>query len=510
MSEANSAHLIRRGLVIAGGGAKGAYTFGCLKALRELGLEFGAVAGTSAGALNAAIWSIGDMDAGERLWSSISPASAYERRGLLKFLPRPLARAIGSVIVVISLLVARADGVPIGSGLDRTLALIAAVLVGIVMTTIAAAPALLLFPTPGLAEISVPKALAMGLLLCFPLVLLSIMIIGIGGEKTNQRPHGLGKFVFIILWATTATYPMVYVSEYHLDLARLGQALFILAFAMWMVVAFFLAWVFAILLLIPLIPFMGMTALSNDPLLRTVSGFLKSGEMRIPTIVTTARLLPVFDPDRPTWAAADRSIRPYDEPYLGPWKPDPAHSWVPAYVRIDGGSPEQQATFLMASAALPFGIVRPVVIGGTSYVDGGIIDNLPILPLLEYRFDELYVLTLHPACAADEKLLAPERCARLLRLLSLLRRPLPGDIPNRDAAYFPRDPPERVPLPDVGPWPRLVVLRPTRSLGGVFSGLLNFSASYAERMIAEGYSDTIERLSRQRRPEPASGRLELT
>jgi NTE family protein len=42
------------GLVLEGGGAKGSYQIGACQAMQELGVEFGAVAGTSIGALNGA------------------------------------------------------------------------------------------------------------------------------------------------------------------------------------------------------------------------------------------------------------------------------------------------------------------------------------------------------------------------------------------------------------------------------------------------------------------------
>ena len=38
------------GLVLSGGGARGAYQVGCFRAFRELGLDFPIVAGTSVGA----------------------------------------------------------------------------------------------------------------------------------------------------------------------------------------------------------------------------------------------------------------------------------------------------------------------------------------------------------------------------------------------------------------------------------------------------------------------------
>ncbi len=40
------------GLVLEGGGAKGAYHIGAYKAILEEGIEIGGVAGTSVGALN--------------------------------------------------------------------------------------------------------------------------------------------------------------------------------------------------------------------------------------------------------------------------------------------------------------------------------------------------------------------------------------------------------------------------------------------------------------------------
>jgi NTE family protein len=46
---------MRVGLALSGGGAKGAYQVGVLKALLELGAQIDAIAGASIGALNGAI-----------------------------------------------------------------------------------------------------------------------------------------------------------------------------------------------------------------------------------------------------------------------------------------------------------------------------------------------------------------------------------------------------------------------------------------------------------------------
>src|SRR5690349_12215131 len=62
---------IRRGLVVEGGGGKGAFALGCMKAFRDRGITFDAVAGTSAGALCALIWATDSVTEGEQVWMNI-------------------------------------------------------------------------------------------------------------------------------------------------------------------------------------------------------------------------------------------------------------------------------------------------------------------------------------------------------------------------------------------------------------------------------------------------------
>ncbi len=60
------------GLVLAGGGAKGAYQLGAWKAMREIGVTFNAVAGVSIGSINGALVVQDDYLAAEKLWQSVS------------------------------------------------------------------------------------------------------------------------------------------------------------------------------------------------------------------------------------------------------------------------------------------------------------------------------------------------------------------------------------------------------------------------------------------------------
>lgn len=60
------------GIVLEGGGAKGAYQIGVWKAMRELGIKIKGISGVSVGALNGALICMGDIDKAIKLWESIT------------------------------------------------------------------------------------------------------------------------------------------------------------------------------------------------------------------------------------------------------------------------------------------------------------------------------------------------------------------------------------------------------------------------------------------------------
>lgn len=66
------------GLVLEGGGAKGAYQIGVWKALKEAGVKIKGVAGSSVGALNGALICMDDLKKAEALWRDISYSRVME------------------------------------------------------------------------------------------------------------------------------------------------------------------------------------------------------------------------------------------------------------------------------------------------------------------------------------------------------------------------------------------------------------------------------------------------
>lgn len=69
---------MRYGLILEGGGAKGSYQIGAVKALEEMDIKFKGVAGTSIGALNGALIVQDNLDKAYDLWYNINPEKVFD------------------------------------------------------------------------------------------------------------------------------------------------------------------------------------------------------------------------------------------------------------------------------------------------------------------------------------------------------------------------------------------------------------------------------------------------
>lgn len=74
------------GIVLEGGGARGAYQVGVWKALNDLGVEYRGVAGASVGAINGAMMIQGDLERAVDIWSNLTPSQVVrlDEAGLQK------------------------------------------------------------------------------------------------------------------------------------------------------------------------------------------------------------------------------------------------------------------------------------------------------------------------------------------------------------------------------------------------------------------------------------------
>ena len=62
---------MKRAVVLSGGGTKGAYEIGVWRALRELGIDYHIVTGTSIGSINGAMMTMGDYERSENVWRNL-------------------------------------------------------------------------------------------------------------------------------------------------------------------------------------------------------------------------------------------------------------------------------------------------------------------------------------------------------------------------------------------------------------------------------------------------------
>ncbi|HPW00626.1 MAG TPA: patatin-like phospholipase family protein, partial [Oscillospiraceae bacterium] len=88
---------MKRGIVLAGGGSRGAYEIGFWQAIRELGIDYQIVTGSSVGALNGAMMASGDFESAKQMWLRLRTEDVILRSGKrpatiaeAKFLPESM------------------------------------------------------------------------------------------------------------------------------------------------------------------------------------------------------------------------------------------------------------------------------------------------------------------------------------------------------------------------------------------------------------------------------------
>lgn len=456
-------------------------------ALHERGYVFEAVAGTSAGSLNAAIWAMQDLTGGETLWSQMRPQTTYDRSWWLRLLPRPVSRMLGAVTVAFSILFARMAGSPIdGINEER----VDSILFSLVFFPIFFVVLFVTWNTTPWYTSS------------FYAIIFGLM----GGYWIEMFKFNAGAAEGDISFGAIMMIMLSSIASGAKSVSLAGPFLPDEAIARWpLSIVIFLASSVAAALTISLISsaafslLSGVRVLTNSPLRATLTNYLRLHSFKMPTYVTVASKRQIFDPDDPLWVSqapvASTSVEAFRiADREGPWNARTTAKWVPYYVRIDSFGADQAADYLLASSALPFGVVAPVKIGESIYVDGGVIDNLPILPLISHQLDEIVVLDLTPRMVEQTQEEHRNRCAMLQRLQMLATRPLPPQAHKVHPGRGKLIPPTRFPPPAIANMPRIVVLRPSQSLGGIFGGTLNFSPKYAARMIALGRAETLARL----------------
>lgn len=88
------------GLVLSGGGGKGAYQIGVWKALREYGIDnnITAVAGTSVGALNTVLFASGNLEMAEKIWCNLTTDTILSMKNIKETLSDDVKSRVVSLL----------------------------------------------------------------------------------------------------------------------------------------------------------------------------------------------------------------------------------------------------------------------------------------------------------------------------------------------------------------------------------------------------------------------------
>ena len=408
--------------MLEGGGAKGAYTLGCLTALREKGIEFDVVAGTSVGSLNGALLSSNRLTEGKELWKNLTFSKVFiASNSLLTWLILP--------IQMVSLILHNFPtffAVPFASRQP---------------------------PKQGLLNIWQEFSYPVGMMWIFGLLIVSWFY----DNKLELIVILVGFTIALML--LSALWSIPYIARHF-----------------------------------------NYSVLKTDPLQTIIKTVLHKANFTIPTYATVCKRQEMFDPDNPGFyhlAGEGTYIR-------GAMSQE---EYVPSYVRIDNILVEQRIKILMASAAIPFGIFPEIEFEGDKYIDGGLADNIPIFPILEFhKCDEIFVIRLRPNKEEEieNNWRQVERRFRVAQLdraqcYKMYREAMKSKKTSNlvDERIYP---PENVPFKEY-PFEqhKVIVISPSKSLGSFLSGTMNLRSAYTKKLFGMGYTDALNLMSKNKK-----------
>ena len=450
MCKTENPSLLKRGLVLEGGGAKGAYAFGCLLELKNAGIKFDAIAGSSVGALNAALWAADQLDKGETFWRSLSVRSICKpQRKLLMYLLFPFH--LLSILIDSEMRFQSTKGVLIF--LRRRLLIL---FLGLLVPTVS-----------------------------FGFVYLIGFIFGLNISISIKSLLDGISAIWNFLWSMK--FP---VNSEPLWVLIVGYIL-LLSLILFNVIFIFLNVVPPIGSLIW--RHLKLSLFDTTPLRNSIVNTFAGCELDIPTYATLAKSKLVFDPDKPFL-----QLMTADNLTLGWFDACEYEISIPFYERLDYHIKSKRfSDLLVASTALPLGLFPSVIIDNEEFMDGGMGDNLPIWPLLELEgCNELWIIRLQPEKNksvvnhwrnVDRNLRICELSINKARLMfeAIFGKPPYSTMLSRKSI----DPPINIPYRQFPNDVRVVSIFPEKKLGKFFSGTINFKSKYAQRLMTLGQAD---------------------
>jgi len=167
---------------------------------------------------------------------------------------------------------------------------------------------------------------------------------------------------------------------------------------------------------------------------------------------------------------------------------------VSHYIRINGKTPKAAQEAIAASMALPFGLFPRVQFRHRSFVDGGLVDNVPIFPLLDLGLSAIIVVHCKPRRLGlgSEKAIEEKLDLALLEKRLLRIQGQQNGLSSTGVGV-----PERSSVRQTLDGCDLLQIYPSKRLGLPVLGTLFFSKHKSEKLFRRGYLDTRSALERR-------------
>ena len=219
----------------------------------------------------------------------------------------------------------------------------------------------------------------------------------------------------------------------------------------------------------------------HSPLRKRIREILQA-PLRCPTYATLTEHKAVIDADFPHWEPV--MAQPGD-PIL--YRAVPVLTYIPRYFKLNDLTEPDRSSAVLASTALPFGITPRVTVGSTSYVDGGMADNLPIRPLVDLEACDVVIwMRINPEELPEAENREASHPDPRVHWQRTWRR---EDALEFEAYIDPTDDPTHPEIPTHIPWrtisdtfPNVLLAVPATSLGGV----LDFDRATQEQRFKLG------------------------
>jgi len=396
------------GLVLAGGGAKGAYHIGAWQAFAEAGIRFSAFSGTSIGALNAAILSTTGQDAAHGFWEQLSTRSTIQ---FSKW-------ALPALVVALMGHIQNSTGSYYRRPIRYSLWLI-----------------------------------------CRDVILCSIVIFGVLSTGNHRSLIGTTLIALFVI--------SVFCGRYLFDYLNLPVA---------------------------------KNAVLDELVSRAPVDWSRLVNSERPFFATAVTERFVHDPLAIKFLDKFRETAPFPPKEKRRLLRRVVASLelplelVSHYVRLNGKTPNAAQTVITASMALPFGLFRRVRFRRRRFIDGGLVDNVPIFPLLDLGLSAIIVVHCNPrpfSLGSEKWKIEEMDLAGLESRLLRIQLQQDGLKSTRDAV------PERSTVRERLRGCEILEIYPSRSLGLPILGTLFFSKEKSERLFLRGYLDTKAELERR-------------